>query len=64
MNFQYIAPDLKQLKSKDDSALCVRGEDNYNFYKKDVIANENFDIKGHQRLIERTEHYKKTIREN
>jgi len=44
--------------------LCVRGEDNFNFYKKDVIAKENFDIKGHQRLIERTEHYKKTIREN
>ena len=64
LNFQYITPDLKQLKSKDDSALCVRGEDNYNYYKKDVIAKENFDIKGHQRLIERTEHYKKTIREN
>ena len=62
LNFQYITPDLKQLKSKDDSALCVRGEDNYNYYKKDVIAKENFDIKGHQRLIERTEHYKKTIR--
>ncbi len=64
LNFQYITPDLKQLKSKDDSALCVRGKDNYNFYKKDVIAKENFDMKGHQRLIERTEHYKKTIREN
>ena len=64
LNFQYITPDLKQLKSKDDSALCVRGEDNYNYYKKDVIAKENFDIKGHQRLIERTEHYKKTIRED
>ena len=64
LNFQYITTDLKQLKSKDDSALCVRGKDNYNFYKKDVIAEENFDIKGHQRLIERTEHYKKTIRVN
>ena len=64
LNFQYITPDLKQLKSKDDSALCVRGEDNYNYYKKDVIAKENFDIKGHQRLIERTEHYKKTIRQD
>ena len=64
LNFQYITTDLKQLKSKDDSALCVRGEDNYNYYKKDVIAKENFDIKGHQRLIERTEHYKKTIRED
>ena len=64
LNFQYITPDLKQLKSKDDSALCVRGEDNYNYYKKDVIAKENFDIKGHQRLIERTEHYKKTIKED
>ena len=64
LNFQYITPDLKQLKSKDDSALCVRGEDNYNYYKKDVIAKENFDIKGHQRLIERTEHYKKTIRDD
>ena len=64
LNFQYITPDLKQLKSKDDSALCVRGEDNYNYYKKDVIAKKNFDIKGHQRLIERTEHYEKTIREN
>ena len=64
LNFQYITPDLKQLKSKDDSALCVRGEDNYNYYKKDIIAKENFDIKGHQRLIERTEHYKKTIIED
>ncbi len=64
LNFQYITPDLKQLKSNDDSAVCVRGTDNYNYYKKDIIAEQNFDLKGHQRLIERTEHYKKTIREN
>ena len=63
LNFQYITTDLKQLKSSDDSALCVRGVDHFNYYKKDIIAKENFDLIGHQRLIERTEHYKKTIRE-
>ncbi len=64
LNFQYITPEMKQLKSNDDSALCISGEDKFNNFKKDIIARENFDIEGHKRLIERTAHYKRTIREN
>ncbi len=64
LNFQYITTDMKQLKSNDDSAICVRGEDNFNNFKKDIIAKEDFDEEGHKRLLERTEHYEKTIREN
>ena len=55
---------MQQLKSDNDSAILVRGKDNYNNFKIDVVAKNDFDDDGHERLLERNEHYNKTIREN
>ena len=54
---------MKQLKSDNDSALLVRGEDIYKNFKTDIIAKNDFDDDGYERLLERNEHYNKTIRE-
>ena len=53
----------KFLKSNNDSALLVRGEDIYKNFKTDIIAKNDFDDDGYERLLERNEHYNKTIRE-
>ena len=64
LNLQFISTDMQQLKSDNDSAILVRGKDNYNNFKIDVVAKNDFDNDGHERLLERNEHYNKTIREN
>lgn len=63
LNLQFITTDMKQLKSNNDSALLVRGEDIYKNFKTDIIAKNDFDDDGYKRLLERNEHYNKTIRE-
>ena len=54
---------MQQLKSDNDSAILVRGIDDYNNFKMDIVAKSDFDNDGHDRLLERNEHYNKTIRE-
>ena len=54
---------MKQLKSDNDSAILLRGKDDYNNFKMDIVAKNDFDDDGHERLLERNEHYNKTIRE-
>ena len=63
LNLQFITTDMKQLKSDNDSAILVRGEDIYKNFKTDIIAKNDFDDDGYERLLERNEHYNKTIRE-
>ncbi len=63
LNLQFITTDMKQLKSNNDSALLVRGVDNYKNFKIDIVAKNDFDDDGYARLLERNEHYNKTIRE-
>ena len=63
LNLQFITTDMKQLKSNNDSAILVRGEDIYKNFKTDIIAKNDFDDDGYERLLERNEHYNKTIRE-
>ena len=63
LNLQFISTDMQQLKSDNDSAILVRGKDNYNNFKIDVVAENDFDNDGYERLLERNEHYNKTIRE-
>ncbi|MEM7257526.1 MAG: phytanoyl-CoA dioxygenase family protein [Pseudomonadota bacterium] len=43
LNIQYIATDVKQLKSDRDTALLVRGEDRYHHFDADIPANSEFD---------------------
>ena len=63
LNLQFITTDMKQLKSDNDSALLVRGVDNYKNFNMDIVAKNDFDEEGYERLLERNEHYNKTIRE-
>ena len=35
----------------------------YNNFNMDIVANSDFDDDGYERLLERNEHYNKTIRE-
>ena len=55
---------MKQLKSKNDSAICVRGEDKYKNFKTDQVAKDDFDHEAYQYLIELNNHYNETIRKN
>ena len=64
LNFQFISTDIKQLKSKNDSAICVRGEDTYKNFKNDKVAKDDFDHEAYQHLIELNSHYNETIRKN
>lgn len=43
LNIQYIAPHVKQVNEKGDSALLVRGEDRYHYYDKDIAATHDLD---------------------
>ena len=52
LNFQFISTDMKQLKSKNDSAICVRGKDTCNNFKTDKVAKDDFDHEAYQHLLE------------
>ena len=57
-NIQYVATHVKQEKNKEDTAICVSGEDNYNYYKEDIIAkNDNLDDIKIQRMKNLTKKY-------
>lgn len=43
LNIQYITPDLYQLKHSRDSALLVRGTDQYQHFQTDKPARQSFD---------------------
>jgi len=64
LNFQFISTDMKQLKSKNDSAICVRGEDKYKNFKTDQVAKDDFDHEAYQHLLVLNNHYNETIRKN
>ena len=55
---------MKQLKSKNDSAICVRGKDLYNNFKTDQVAKNDFDHEAYQHLLELNKHYNETINKN
>lgn len=60
LNFQYITPDMKQLKNKNDSAICVRGEDKFNNFKIDKIAKTDFDYTAYGNLLNLNNQYIQT----
>jgi ectoine hydroxylase-related dioxygenase (phytanoyl-CoA dioxygenase family) len=49
LNIQYISPAVKQIKQQQDSAMLVRGVDNYGHFQTDLPATSNFDVKAWQK---------------
>jgi ectoine hydroxylase-related dioxygenase (phytanoyl-CoA dioxygenase family) len=45
LNLQYINPAVKQIKQQQDSAILVRGVDDYGHFQTDQPAMSNFDEK-------------------
>lgn len=43
LNVQYIAAHVRQTKHDMDTAMLVRGEDKYNYYKADIPAETDLD---------------------
>ena len=41
LNIQYIATHVKQMKNNADTAVCVRGIDNYNNFGIDMPADSD-----------------------
>ena len=60
LNIQYIATNMKQLKNKNDTAICVRGKDDFKFYKKDKPAKIDIDYEALDYFKELDRQYKKT----
>jgi ectoine hydroxylase-related dioxygenase (phytanoyl-CoA dioxygenase family) len=48
LNIQYISPAVKQIKLQQDSAILVRGVDNYGHFQTDQPATSNFDVEAWQ----------------
>jgi len=58
LNVQYIAPHVKQLKQATDSAILVRGVDDYYYYDKDTPASSDLDVDALAKQQELEAHYK------
>jgi len=43
LNVQYVAPHMRQTRTDDDTALLVRGVDDYGYYPADIIAKTDLD---------------------
>ena len=60
LNIQYITPDMRQEKVDSDSALLVRGEDEFQFYRQDTPATDyELSAQSAQRLRIATEEYQR-----
>ena len=60
LNIQYIATHIKQLKNEKDTAICVRGNDEFNHFLKDEPAKVEIDFDALERFKELDKQYKKT----
>lgn len=52
LNLNYISTDMFQTQTEDDSAVLVRGVDNYNHFKMDIPSTMTFDETVWERLID------------
>ena len=60
LNIQYITPDMRQEKVDFDSALLVRGEDPFQFYRQDTPATDyELSAQSADRLRIATEEYQR-----
>lgn len=50
LNVQYIAPSLRQINNAKDTAILVRGRDEFGYYMSDIPAITNLDSNALQRL--------------
>ncbi|MEK9656411.1 MAG: phytanoyl-CoA dioxygenase family protein, partial [Halieaceae bacterium] len=57
LNIQYIRPSMRQLKADIDTALLVRGRDQYGHFKPDVPATEWVSEIAAQRLADCSAQY-------
>ena len=60
LNFQYLATHVKQTKHNNDSAICVRGYDQYNNFKIDQLATKDLDPIAVEKFTILDELYKST----
>jgi len=60
LNFQYLATHVKQTKHDNDSAICVRGIDQYNSFKIDQPATRDLDPIALEKFIILDKQYKNT----
>ena len=61
LNIQYIATHIKQLKNEKDTAICVRGNDEFNHFLKDEPAKVEIDFDALERFKELDKQYKKQL---
>jgi hypothetical protein len=52
LNIQYIRPEVRQIKYHEDSAMLVRGVDNYGHFQTDQPATTDFDAQAWQQQID------------
>ncbi len=57
LNVQYLATHVRQTKHDLDSAILVRGEDDYRHFNEDIAATSDLDPVAIARQIELQEHY-------
>ena len=57
LNIQYITPKMKQMKTKSDSAMLIRGEDCFGHYETDTPADEWLPGDAGERLLAATRKY-------
>lgn len=57
LNIQYLAPHVKQTKHDLDSAILVRGEDNYHHFSPDIPAETDLNPVAVARQAELEAHY-------
>jgi len=60
LNMQFLAPNVKQEKQANDSAILVRGEDRYHHFEVDIAASTDLDPEGMIRQAALELSYRKT----
>jgi len=60
LNIQYISTNNKQLKNEKDTVICVRGNDEFNYYLKDEPPKVEIEFDALERFKELDRQYKIT----
>ena len=61
LNVQYIRPSMRQTKSDHDSAMLVRGADEFGYYRQDLAAESWLDKDAAKKLAIACEEYQKIV---
>jgi hypothetical protein len=60
LNVQYLATHVRQTKHDHDSAILVRGEDAYQYFRTDIPASSDLDPDSMERQAELERMYVET----